>query len=191
MRNAADKNTRTIPSGFSLVEATSSDADDAFALTRKILKELADEGKESWFNLNVPEEVFREYFEADDCVVLAAEDDASRRVAYAAAHFREAKTSLFYDALRRLEKRDVEPRHVGYIFFIEVAEHARGRGLQRYFFYELEKRLQTLGARYLTGLVSPDNSPSLTNFRKSGFVEAGEMTLPSGFPRILMIKKLE
>ena len=183
--------TVSLPSTLKLVECGPADADDALALTRKILAELAGEGKSGWYNLNVPDNVFRDYYEAGDCTLLAVEDADGRRVAYAAGHFREAKTRLFLDQLRELEGRDVNLADVGYAFFIEVAKDARGQGLQLFLFQELERRLVDRGARYLTGLVSPENTPSLTNFRRAGYAEYGRILLTSGFPRLLMIKKIK
>ena len=179
-----------LPVGFSLVECGPSDAGDALRFTREILAELEAEGKLGQYNLSVSKETFYDYYEAGDCVLLAIENERGERVAYAAGHFREAKTAKFVEPLKRVAGRVFKPEELGYAFFIEVAKDYRGRGFQYCLFLELEQRLAARGAKWLTGTVSPENVPSLRNFLKAGYVEIGRTTLESGYPRLLMAKKV-
>ena len=179
-----------LPAGFSLIECGPSDAGDAFRLTRAILAELEAEGKLGQYNLSVSKETFYDYYEAGDCVLLAIENEKGERVACAVGHFRQYKTAKFVEPLRRMTGRFFKPEELGYAFFIEVAKEYRGRGFQYCLFLELEKRLTARGAKWLTGTVSPENAPSLRNFLRAGYVEIGRTTLESGYPRLLMAKKV-
>lgn len=181
----------SLPVGFSVVECDASDANAALLFTKEILAELEAEGKLGQYNLSIPDEEFRDYYQKGDCALLAIEAADGERAAYAVGHFRPYKTRRFLEPLQRLERAPVSLEEIGYVYFIEVGKSYRGLGFQRALFQELETRLASRGAKYLAGTVSPDNAPSLRNFIMSGYVEAGTGKTQSGFPRLLMVKKIE
>lgn len=70
-----------------------------------------------------------------------------------------------------------------------VAPEYRGLGLQRIFLEIAAKHALEWGAKKLTATVAPDNTPSRTNFKKTGFLELGEFP-KYGSTRIIVVKNL-
>ncbi len=177
-------NDARLPEGYELVECDARYADDALAMLRSILAELAERGREEYYYMSETDDEFRSYYSNPDFVTLGVVRQ-DRLVACGAASFRRDEAELFAPQL----PESVPLEKIGYVEYIQVAATDRGKGLQPALFQALETELLKRGAEYFTGLVSPLNAASFGNFVKGGYSEVGRIFMSNGFERILMAKK--
>ena len=96
-----------------------------------------------------------------------------------------SKHNLGYD----IDYDDDKIRKVAHMDYAVVTSKARGLGLQRRFFEEVEKQLEDTPYEYFLGTVHPDNIYSRTNFLKAGYREARRMSKYGGMQRVIMEKE--
>ena len=173
-----------VPDGCELVALDERHADDALAMLRAILAELAAEGRPEYYCMRETDDEFRGYYADPDFVTLGVVRQ-DRLIACGTASFRRSETELFAPRL----PENVPFEKIGYVEYIQVVKSERGQGIQPALFHALEKELVKRGAEYFTGLVSPHNAASFGNFVKGGYREIGRIVMSNGFERLLMAKK--
>ena len=173
-----------LSSDYKLVECDARYADDALAMLRSILAELAANDRKEFYYMSETDDEFRSYYSNPDFITLGVVRQ-DRLVACGTASFRREEAELFAPRL----PESVPLENIGYVEYIQVAATERGKGIQPALFRALEEEMLRRGAKYFTGLVSPLNAASLANFLKGGYGEVGRVFLPNGFERILMAKK--
>ena len=178
--------TGTVPDGFRVGLCGPDRAEAAMAMRDAILAEIADTTP-SWYIIDETDDEFRAFFTLPECVAIGIDAPNGDLAAIGVGSFREAELERFraYIPVEEFSK----PRNVGYVELIQVASGYRGLGFQRLLFTEIERVLRDKGARWLTGIVSPDNKYSLANFQRMGYRRVGDFIhARTGFARLNMIK---
>ncbi len=180
---------QTILPGALLSIGTPDDATDCLRLRTDTTAELERRGTPQLCLAQESPEEFRAFFDDDESRVLVLRTPTGELVGFGIATYRGESLQNFRPLIPDF---DESPRNVVYIKLIQVAPAFRGRGLQRFFFSELESWARKQGASYATGTVSPDNIPSVKNFLSRGYREAERFKHePTGYDRIRMIKKIK
>ena len=153
--------------GFILRRLNSSFVGEALKMRDEILEELRQNNANELYIVDESDDEFNEFFSNPDVYSLGVLAPDGELVAVGVGSRRRGAIVKF---AKLIPDFDALPESaVGYVELAQVKKEYRGRGFQRLFFDELTEIFVETGARYVAGIVSPNNKPSLRNFEACGF----------------------
>jgi len=135
------------------------------ALHRRIIESLED--RSFLYHRGID---FFERLIVSDGAIVGVFSDSDELIAYAAL---AAPGSTFSGRPQGLGRLGIDPARVAFGAGCGVHPDHRGTGLMKPIVEERERRAAALGADFVTGVVAPHNTASLTTFHKLGYAAVG------------------